>query len=111
MDESEKVAQIESVACDSNYFYCVSNKRDEKLGLFLFMIDMNNPDKPAEYLLHWQNKLNIGNCDVAFMREEVSNGEDNTYLIVSYKAIGINTFNVLCINLKTKLIEYWHESN
>lgn len=74
LDELEKVAEIESVASDQNYFYCVSNKRDEKLGLFLFMIDIENPDKPAEYLLHWQNKLNIGNVDVAFMREHAKDG-------------------------------------
>lgn len=31
-------------------------------------------------------------------------------LVVSYKSIGINTFNVKVIDLKTKLVKYWHES-
>lgn len=30
-------------------------------------------------------------------------------IVVSYKCIGINTFNVTVIDLKTKLIKYWHE--
>ena len=31
-------------------------------------------------------------------------------MAVSFKSIGINTFNVIVINLDTKLIRYWHES-
>lgn len=77
----------------------------------MLIIDIQNPTKPAEYLLHWQNKLNVGNVGVSFMKEEKEDGNHNTYLILGYKIIGINTFNVKCINLKTKLIEYWHESN
>jgi hypothetical protein len=30
-------------------------------------------------------------------------------IVVSYKCIGINTFNVFVIDLKTSLIKYWHE--
>ena len=30
-------------------------------------------------------------------------------IVVSYKCIGINTFNVFVIDLQTKLIKYWHE--
>lgn len=32
-----------------------------------------------------------------------------TNIVVSYKSIGINTFNVFVINLEDKLIKYWHE--
>ena len=31
-------------------------------------------------------------------------------IVVSYKCIGINTFNVFVIDLDTKLVVYWHES-
>lgn len=75
------------------------------------MIDVDSPSKPAEYLLNWENRLNIGNVNVYFMTEEKKKGHTDNYLIVSYKVVGINTFNIQCINLKTKLIEYWHESN
>ena len=30
-------------------------------------------------------------------------------LVLSYKAVGINTFNVFVFDLKTHLIKYWHE--
>ena len=31
-------------------------------------------------------------------------------MVCSFKSIGINTFNVVVINLETKMIRYWHES-
>ena len=33
-----------------------------------------------------------------------------TSIVVSFKMIGINTYNVFVIDLETKLIKYWHES-
>lgn len=30
--------------------------------------------------------------------------------MISYKSVGINTYNVFVIDLGTKLIKYWHES-
>ena len=35
--------------------------------------------------------------------------QSESSIVVSYKCIGINTFNVTVIDLKTKLIKYWHE--
>ena len=32
------------------------------------------------------------------------------FIVISYKCIGINTFNVFVIDLNTQLIVYWHES-
>ena len=37
----------------------------------------------------------------------VEKGEQS--VAISYKAVGINTFNVFVIDLKTHLIKYWHE--
>ena len=31
-------------------------------------------------------------------------------IVVSYKSIGINTYNVFVICMKSKMIKYWHES-
>jgi len=41
--------------------------------------------------------------------EDDGNGEIRKSIVVSYKCIGINTFNVFVIDLQTKLIKYWHE--
>jgi hypothetical protein len=69
--KQEKVKSISCVAFNNNNFYVVCNSKNEKLGLYLFIIDTLQPEKECEYLLHWQNKLNIGNCDCYFMMEEV----------------------------------------
>ena len=36
-------------------------------------------------------------------------GKPNVNLVISYKSIGINTFNVFVIDIGDKLIKYWHE--
>jgi len=73
------------------------------------------PKSGEKYLINWNNKLDIGNCSMHIMKEkfEKEDGtiEDSEYVVVCYKSIGINTFNVFVIDLKTKLIKYWHESN
>ena len=33
-----------------------------------------------------------------------------TCIVVSFKMIGINTYNVFVIDLKSELFKYWHES-
>jgi len=43
------------------------------------------------------------------MQETLKDGSKMECIVVSYKCIGINTFNVFVIDLKTKLIKYWHE--
>tara|TARA_B110000285_G_C15135793_1_gene626807 strand:+ start:2202 stop:2384 length:183 start_codon:yes stop_codon:yes gene_type:complete len=42
-----------------------------------------------------------------FKANEAIKGKES--IVVSYKAIGINTYNVFVIDLKTRLIKYWHE--
>jgi hypothetical protein len=42
--------------------------------------------------------------------KEIKNKKQSKYLVISYKSIGINTFNVFVIDLQDKLIKYWHES-
>ena len=43
------------------------------------------------------------------MRHDVD-GEIKEYIVISFKCIGINTYNVYVFDLETKLIKYWHES-
>lgn len=113
--DQEGVAGIESVLADETDFYILANKREHKLGYYLFTVNQNDPegvkDAPPprselKYLINWNNKLDIGNCTMHVMKE---NGE--TSIVVCYKCIGINTFNVFVIDLGTRLIKYWHESN
>ena len=43
------------------------------------------------------------------LKEGQPDGPRRASIVVSYKSIGINTFNVFVIDLQTKLIKYWHE--
>jgi len=85
------------------------NKKDGKLGYFLFSLDINNPQQPGDYYLNWSNKLDIADCDMALMMD--TRTRLKTDMVVSYKNIGINTFNVFVYDLKTKLIKYNFEAN
>jgi hypothetical protein len=82
----------------------MANKIHNLLGYYILRIDMNNPSN-VEYMMQWNNQLDIGNVNLDLFDEK-----GVKYMVVSFKSIGINTFNVIVINLETKLIRYWYES-
>ena len=108
IDDRENISAIQNIIADEDNFYILANKKDAKLGYFLLSIQIDNPDEDCEYLIRWSNKLDIGNCDMHILNESI-NDVHNKSIVVSYKSIGINTFNVFVIDLTTKLIQYWHE--
>ena len=88
----------------------MANKKEQRLGYYLFNVNLDDPNQESEYLISWTNKLDIGCCDLNLMKEKDSVGDkSHMNIVVSYKSIGINTFNVFVINLEDKLIKYWHE--
>jgi len=88
----------------------MANKRDQKLGYYLLFHPVAHPMETT-YLLSWSNKLDIGDCDLHLMEEkDPKKGLLERSIVVSFKSIGINTFNVLVISLESRLIRYWHES-
>lgn len=105
IDDREGISQIQNIIADDYNFYILSNKRASKLGYFLLTVSIDNPHEESQYLINWSNKLDIGNCDLHMMEEK-----GKQMIVISYKCIGINTFNVFVIDLETKLIMYWHES-
>jgi len=109
LDDREEISSIQNIITDNHYFYVLANKKEFKLGYYLLTIDIKAPQNDADYLIHWTNKLDIGNCDLHLMQEKSKTGETEHSIVVSYKCIGINTFNVFVIDLQTKLIKYWHE--
>ena len=110
LDEREEVSSIQNIISDNNNFYCLANKKEARLGFYLFSVSMDDPDRTSEYVIKWTNKLDIGNCDMHIMKEkDKTTGEILSKIVVSFKSIGINTFNVFVIDLQDKLIKYWHE--
>lgn len=113
LDDREEVAAIQNIITDNTNFYVLANKKEQRLGYYLFSVNLEEPKSDSEYLICWTNKLDIGNCDLHLMQETVKEGESGERktmnIVVSYKSIGINTFNVFVINLDDQLIKYWHE--
>lgn len=52
----------------------LANKKGGRLGYYLFDVDINDPDKDSKYLINWNNKLDIGNCDMHMMNEKMPDG-------------------------------------
>jgi hypothetical protein len=60
----------------------------------LFVIDTEKPKDEATYLISWTNKMDFADCSLFMMKE---NGQKA--LVICYKSIGINTFNVFVIDI------------
>ena len=69
LDDQESIGDILNILGDDKYFYVLANKRHDILGYYLLMIEIENPEKPATYLINWTNKFNIRNVDLNFMFE------------------------------------------
>jgi hypothetical protein len=78
------------------------------LGQFLVALDTVNIRDPATYFIHWSNKLDFGDCDMQVIKDKKTNHVKN--IVVSFKNIGINTYNVFVYDLRTRLIKYNFES-
>lgn len=63
MDELLGVTMIHSVHSDDENFYLVANKKEHKMGFFLYKISQKNP-KDCKELIGWYNKLAMGDCNV-----------------------------------------------
>jgi hypothetical protein len=51
------------------------------------------------YLIKWENKLDIANCDIQMLDQGLVDGKQHYSVVVSYKCIEINTFNVFVFDL------------
>ena len=106
--------------CDDQYFYVLANKREDVVGYYLFMVEIADPSKPAEYLINWPNKTAIASVDLDFLwdnydddftdDQEGDQCASKKHLCVSYKAEGLNTYNLFVFDIETKIIRFWHES-
>ena len=74
IDDRENISAIQNIIFDDSKFYILANKKDAKLGYFLLSIEIDKPEEDCDYLIRWSNKLDIGNCDMHILNEEI-NGE------------------------------------
>ena len=87
---------------EEGQFYIMSNKYDEKLGLYLIKFDEFNPDD-FSFFLKFSNKISIGNADIV-INEGIHEVTGNHYkeLIVSYKTIYMNTYSIRVFDISNK---------
>ena len=112
IDSREEIKNIQNVciSASNDEFFILANKQEGKLGYYFFSIKIAKPNDEAEYLIKWENKLDIANCDIQMLKQEDVTGKTVHSVVVSYKCIEINTFNVFVFDLDSKLIKFWHES-
>jgi hypothetical protein len=109
IDKKENVGDILNIICQGKYFYVMANKKDDILGYYLFIINIDDPEGDYVYLINWKNKCNIRQVDLKFLQHNAS-GKENKLLAVSYAAEGLNTYNVFVFDIKRELILYWFEA-
>jgi len=90
-------------------YYILTNKYEEKLGFFVFKMLENDPMK-SKFLIKWRNKLDIGDPNIYVLRN-IQKGLKE--LIISYKSIFINTYNVIVMDISVEdeqTLIFRHES-
>ena len=78
----------------------MANKYREKLGLFIIKLEEEHPENYM-FLLKIKNKLDVGDADI-----EVHKCKEKGYkeLIISYKTIYMNTYNVTVIDITSPTV-------
>ena len=95
MDELNNIDCIRGIFYDEedNYFYTVSNKKNNKLGFFLTRYKCNDIANYEEIVV-LKNKLNIDDVTLQIVRGEDLSGKPYKELVIGYKTIYINTYQV-----------------
>ena len=55
IDDRENISDIRNILADDTHFYILANKKNDVVGYYLLMIEINDPEKEAIYLINWQN--------------------------------------------------------
>lgn len=106
---NENLDDFKQISANETHFFVIANKRNRMLGFYMFQIEIENPNREVEYFLGWVNKTDISDVDICLMKETVKGVVEHS-IVVSFKMIGINTYNVFVIDMETRQMKYRHES-
>ena len=99
IDETYEISNIKEIIYDheEGYFYLLANKYQEKLGFFVLKIHKERPmvNNNSSFLMKQKNKMDIGDANMFVLRNR---GKGIKEVIISYKTIYINTFNITCLD-------------
>ena len=104
IDERYKIQFIRAIKFHNNNFYILANRFENRLGIYLIeFCSHNDPFCEPRFLLKETSHYLIGDAAIDFI-----DGAQDSYLVVSYKAIYINSYIVSVINIKNGMIKYQH---
>jgi hypothetical protein len=110
LDYKFDISNIKEIIHDyeEKCFYVLSNKYQQKLGMFLIKFSESTPSE-HKFILKWKNKLDISDADVAIVRNTKKKYKE---LVVSFKTIYMNTYNVQVIDISSdeEKMLFRHES-
>lgn len=112
VDRNYSVSAIKEIIYDheDGVFYMLANKFEEKLGFFVFTLQEKDPYQ-SKFYIKYKNKLDIGDCDINVLRDIDTKVKE---LVISYKTIYINTYNVIVIDIanggSSNNVVFQHES-
>lgn len=97
LDQRFEITALKEIIHDEEdgVFYILANKFQDKLGFFLIRMAADDPDN-HRFLTRYKNKLDIGDCSICVMRDR---DEGFKELVISYKTIYINTYNVHVLDI------------
>ena len=99
------IGLVKQIIYYKNFFYVISNKVNRKIGYFLLKINEVNPVMDdSSYIVNWDMKHEIDDANINILEQN-----EQTYLMVSQKTSKVETYNIIVINLNTKLIIYRYE--
>ena len=68
IDDKEGISDIMNVIADDKYFYILANKKDNVIGYYLIMMEIDRPERgDTIYLINWKNKTSIQQVDLNFL--------------------------------------------
>ena len=79
----------------------MANKRYDELGFYLIRFDAKKPED-FKFLTSWTHNLDIGDANIFILRgQDPKMGGSGQFkeLVVSYKTIYINTYNIVLTDL------------
>jgi len=92
LDDLYQIKDIKAIIHDheEGFFYVLANKFEDTLGMF--MIRFNELDtNDFLFFVKWKTKLDIADASLYIVRDDEKHYKE---LVVCYKTIFINTFNV-----------------
>ena len=99
LDQLYQISSIREIIYDheENVFYILSNKYQRELGFFIIMVAEYDPND-FKFIMKVKNQLDIADASMSVLRDDHSRIKE---LVVAYKTIYVNTYNINVIDISS----------